>query len=147
VTTEHSEKNEASKVSKPSLELVKKSGAGKPTTKQSSSEGESAACKFLAELGYKILKRNFIYGRIGEIDIVAQDGDTLVFVEVKTRSNYRFGLPEESVNGRKQAQLKKVAQMYYYVNKIQDKSCRFDVVAVDILNGKTTIRHHKAAFY
>lgn len=107
---------------------------------------EEHACKYLAKLGYRLLKRNFKYGRIGEIDIVAIDGETLVFVEVKGRSNYTYGTPEESVTPRKQAQIKKVALMYYYVNKIEDQKCRFDVVAVDMLFGKLELRHHIAAF-
>lgn len=109
--------------------------------------GEDEACKFLIGLGYKIVKRNFVYGRVGEIDIVAQDGDTLVFIEVKARTNYKYGLPEESIDRRKQAQLKRVAGMYFYVNKLQDVSCRFDVIAVDLFDGAPTIRHHIAAFY
>ena len=108
---------------------------------------EEHACKFLAQLGYRLIKRNFKYGRIGEIDIVAYDGDTLVFVEVKYRSNYTYGTPEEAVTPRKQAQIKKVASMYYYVNNIADQACRFDVVAVDMLFGKTEVRHHIAAFF
>jgi putative endonuclease len=123
------------------------SAAGDQSSVNKGHEGEEEACKFIAQLGYKIIKRNFKYGRIGEIDIVAEHEDTLVFIEVKGRSNYSFGTPEESVNPRKQAQLKKVASMYYYVNGIQDKACRFDVVAVDKLFGKTEIRHHIAAFF
>ena len=109
--------------------------------------GEEEACRFLFNLGYRIVKRNFVYGRVGELDIVAYDGETLVFVEVKARSNYEFGTPEESITPRKQAQLKRVAGMYYSVNKLVDVTCRFDVIAVESRNGKTEIRHHKSAFF
>jgi len=120
----------------------------KPSSrKEEGHAGEEEACKFLFELGYRIVKRNFVYGHVGEIDVVAYDGDTLVFVEVKARSNYDFGTPEESITPRKQTQLKRVAKMYYYVNKLEDVSCRFDVIAVESRNGKTEIRHHKTAFY
>lgn len=116
-------------------------------TAQEAKHWEEHACKYLAEKGYRIVKRNFRYGKVGEIDIVAYDDQTLVFVEVKARNNYAYGSPEESVNGRKQAQLKRVARMYYSVNKLEDHPCRFDVVAIDHLFGKTEVRHHIAAFY
>lgn len=110
-------------------------------------EGEEIACKHIASLGYRIVKRNFRFGRVGEIDIVAYEGDVLVFVEVKTRSDYSFGTPEASITPRKQAQLKRVARSYYYVNGIQDQVCRFDAIAVELIGKKVEIRHHKNAFY
>jgi putative endonuclease len=109
--------------------------------------GEEHAAKLVASLGYRIVKRNFRYGKVGEIDIVAYDGDCLVFIEVKARQDHSHGTPESSIDARKQAQLKKVARMYYYVNAIQEAVCRFDVVAVDILGKDIDIRHHKNAFY
>jgi putative endonuclease len=116
-------------------------------TAQEAKQWEDHAAKFLAEKGYKIVKRNFRFGNVGEIDIVCYDDKTLVFVEVKARNNYVFGTPEESVDRRKQTQLKKVARMYYSVNGLDDVECRFDVVAIDHLFGKTEVRHHMAAFY
>jgi putative endonuclease len=110
-------------------------------------EGEDRACKHVATLGYRIVKRNFRFGKVGEIDIVAYDDETLVFIEVKTRSDYSFGEPEASVNARKQAQLKRVAKMYYYVNALSDVVCRFDVVAIELVAGKVELRHHKNAFF
>jgi putative endonuclease len=108
--------------------------------------GEEHAAKLVASLGYQIVKRNFRYGKVGEIDIVAYDGECLVFIEVKARQDHSHGTPESSIDVRKQAQLKKVARMYYYVNAIQEAVCRFDVVAVDIFGKKVDIRHHKNAF-
>lgn len=110
-------------------------------------EGEEEACNFLTELGYAIIKRNFRYGQVGEIDIVAQDGPHLVFVEVKARTQYTRGKPEDAVDVRKQKQLKRVAEGYYHVNKLTDQACRFDVIAIDKTGGKTEIRHYKTAFY
>ncbi|HEY3875918.1 MAG TPA: YraN family protein [Candidatus Kapabacteria bacterium] len=109
--------------------------------------GEDHAAKHVAALGYRIVKRNFRYSKIGEIDIVAYDDECLVFIEVKARQDHSHGEPEASVNPRKQSQLKRVARMYYYVNAIAEAACRFDVIAVDIFGGKTDIRHHKNAFY
>jgi putative endonuclease len=115
--------------------------------KKAGGAGEEEACRFLAGLGYKIVKRNFQFGRIGEIDIVAYDGEVLVFVEVKARSQFEYGTPEESITPRKQAQLKKVASMYYYVNKLGDVDCRFDVIAIETIKGVKELRHHIRAFF
>src|SRR4030065_448823 len=73
--------------------------------------GEDAAATFLTKEGYKIVERNFRCP-LGEIDIVAVDKGVLVFVEVKTRSSNKFGLPEEAVNRRKQHQMAKTTQFY-----------------------------------
>lgn len=117
-------------------------------SKATGHEGEDEACRFISDLGYKIVKRNFTYGRVGEIDIVAMDGDQLVFIEVKARTNnYSYGKPEDSVDWRKQKQLKRVAEGYYHINKLQDQACRFDVIAVDKSGGSLDIRHVKTAFY
>jgi putative endonuclease len=101
--------------------------------KKAGGAGEEEACRFLAGLGYKIVKRNFQFGRIG--------------VEVKARSQFEYGTPEESITPRKQAQLKKVASMYYYVNKLGDVDCRFDVIAIETIKGVKELRHHIRAFF
>ncbi|MDP4220772.1 MAG: YraN family protein [Bacteroidota bacterium] len=117
-------------------------------SKATGHEGEDEACRFITNLGYSIVKRNFIYGRVGEIDIVAMDGDQLVFIEVKARTNtLSYGKPEDAVDWRKQKQLKRVAEGYYHINKLVDQACRFDVIAVDKTGGTTEIRHIKTAFY
>jgi len=109
--------------------------------------GEDEACNYITGLGYQIIKRRFHYGRVGEIDIVAKDGDRLVFIEVKTRTQHSRGKPEDFVDVRKQRQLKRVAEGYYYINKLTDQPCRFDVIAVDLTKGEPEIRHQKTAFY
>lgn len=109
--------------------------------------GEEHAAKHVAALGYRIVKRNFRFGKVGEIDIVAYDGECLVFIEVKARQDNSYGTPESAVDARKQGQLKRVAKMYYYVNAIAEAVCRFDVIAVDLFGNKVDIRHHKNAFY
>lgn len=109
--------------------------------------GEEEAVRYLTSLGYTIIKRNFIYGRVGEIDIVAKDGEQLVFVEVKARTKDTRGKPEDAVDRRKQAQLKRVAVGYYHINKLVDVPCRFDVIAIDMTMPEPEIRHLKTAFY
>lgn len=91
--------------------------------------GEDAAAVFLKGKGCRILERNFKC-RLGEVDIVACDGETICFVEVKTRSSEDFGLPQEAVSRQKQTQISKTALHYLKTKKLFEKSARFDVVSV-----------------
>lgn len=91
--------------------------------------GEETAVAYLKQIGYLIIERNY-RKRFGEIDIVAQDGDVVVFVEVKTRRSVRFGSPFEAVDRRKQKNMTRVALAYLDSHKLFDRSARFDVVAV-----------------
>lgn len=91
---------------------------------------ETMAADFLQENGYQIIEQNF-YCRTGEIDLIAKDGNYLVFIEVKYRTNRKNGLPEEAVDKIKQRQIIKTA-VYYMMKKgcAGDTPCRFDVVAI-----------------
>lgn len=89
--------------------------------------GEEAAAAYLDKQGYRILIRNFRVGRMGEIDIIGQDGDTLCFIEVKTRSGFGFGTPSQAVSSKKQATIKRIAQIYMQNHRYYD-AVRFDVV-------------------
>ncbi len=93
--------------------------------------GEEAACRFLRKNKYKIVERGYRSPH-GEIDIIAYDRKVLVFVEVKTRRSTEFGLPEESVNWRKQQRMRKISQHYLYRHKLQGVDCRYDVVSIDL---------------
>ncbi|MGD9346710.1 MAG: YraN family protein [Candidatus Aminicenantes bacterium] len=108
--------------------------------------GEEVAIEYLKKKKYKIIEKGFRFLR-GEIDIIAHDGDTLVFIEVKTRQNTRFAQPEESVTLSKRKQLRRVAQGYLLRNHIQDVECRFDVLSLtyDEVEGYT-VNHIKDAF-
>lgn len=88
--------------------------------------GESAACDYLTEKGYAIIKRNFRL-KCGEIDIIAKKDTTTVFVEVKTRRSAAYGQPSEYVDLRKQAKIRKTAMCYI---KSLDTDMRFDVIEV-----------------
>ena len=91
--------------------------------------GEDLACRELARRGYAILARRY-RTRLGEIDIVADDHGTLVFVEVKTRADDRCGSPAEAVTRRKQRRLARMAADYLARSRGRHRPCRFDVVAV-----------------
>jgi len=107
--------------------------------------GENMAARFLRNLGYKIIVRNFRCA-LGEIDIIARDGQTLVFVEVKSRE-YDEPKPEDQVGDEKRRQLTKVARMYLSRYGVPQPPARFDVVAVVWPEGKTPqIRHTTNAF-
>lgn len=105
--------------------------------------GEDLAVGFLEEKGYRIIARNYRYDR-GEIDIIAHEGEDLVFVEVKLRETEAFGSPEESITPFKEEQLKKVAEGYLYEHGDENQPCRFDIVAITFVDGKPLIRilHH-----
>lgn len=90
--------------------------------------GEELACRFLKEKGYKLLERNYRC-RAGEIDIVAMQGNDLIFVEVKARSSRVFGDPVEAVTPRKQRQISKAALCYLEKHRYCG-AARFDVVAI-----------------
>ena len=91
--------------------------------------GENLACDALARQGYAILARRY-RTRVGEIDIVAQDGETLVFVEVKTRTSEDFGVPAEAVTWRKRRRIVTMARWYLAEHSLHGCLCRFDVVTV-----------------
>lgn len=108
--------------------------------------GEDLAADYLTTRGYTILARNY-RKNTGEIDIIARDGEYLVFIEVKTRTNLLFGQPYEAVTLRKQAQISRVALGYITINKLHNQAMRFDVISVLIqANGKTEINHLPGCF-
>lgn len=117
----------------------------KDQRKQRGTVGETLAAEFLEKNGLKVLQRNYRFER-GEIDIVAEDGRELVFVEVKARRTTSYGEPIEAVDANKQAQLRKVAEGYLFEHHLEHRACRFDVVAIFFHNGKADIKHFKHAF-
>ncbi len=108
--------------------------------------GEEIATKFLQEKAYKIVQRNYRWAR-GEIDIIAEQDDVLVFVEVKTAKAKSFGPPENWVDQRKQEQIGKVAEKYLQDNEINGVDCRFDVIGIELQGTKHQIRHIENAFW
>ena len=94
------------------------------------SKGEEVAASFLIRKGYRIISRNY-KNKLGEIDIIAEDGDVICFVEVKTRKSKRFGLAKESVTAKKQRQIAKTAIGFLKEKGFLNRRARFDVVALD----------------
>jgi putative endonuclease len=107
--------------------------------------GEEIATQLLKRQGYKIWERNY-KTKLGEIDIIAKDKDTVCFIEVKTRHSDRFGSPEESISVSKQKKIIKVALSFLKENNLLDKKARFDVVSVVYAEGKPNSYLIKHAF-
>ncbi len=108
--------------------------------------GESKACAYLKNCGYRIIERNFRC-RMGEIDIIASEGRKLCFVEVKTRCSIAFGLPREAVGRAKQRKLRKAAGYYMMLHgEYGDYILRMDVIEILYFNSKTYVNHIKNAF-
>lgn len=107
--------------------------------------GEDTALNFLKENGYKILVKNY-KTKLGEVDIIAYDKDTLCFIEVKTRGSLRFGSPQEAVSHFKQRQISKVALQFLKRNNLLNKKARFDVVSVIYAEDKPAFDLIKNAF-
>lgn len=108
--------------------------------------GEDLAAAFLEQKGMVIVERNFRAGH-GEIDIIAREGETLVFVEVKTTRAGSFGEPELWVDERKQRQLSETADAYFCRKGIEEADCRFDVVVVTLGGARPIVRHIPNAFW
>jgi len=93
--------------------------------------GEKKAAEILETKGYKILTRNYKC-KMGELDIIARKGYTIVFVEVKTRSNLKYGIPAEAVNNQKRVHMHRTATYYMTTNRITNVNVRFDVIEIYI---------------
>ncbi len=107
-------------------------------------KGEELAVKFLKKQGYKIIRQNY-RTPIGEIDIIAKDGETLVFIEVKTRESIEYGMPFEAINRLKKRKIANVALLY--LKKFKEMPpCRFDVVSIYYEKGKPEFELIKDAF-
>jgi len=102
--------------------------------------GERAAAEYLEAKGYRVLHRNYRFGK-GEIDLIARTGGTIVFVEVKTRSTASYGEPKEAVTPEKVRRIRRVASAWLAERRIGECDCRFDVIAVFSAGGKLTVRH------
>ena len=111
-------------------------------------EGEEIAANLLKEKGFKILERNYRYGK-GELDIIALDNSTkeTVFVEVKARKNLEYGDPVYAITPNKVKQIKKIAELYLFDKELNEVDCRFDVITILFRSKrKPEIVHYENAF-
>jgi len=107
--------------------------------------GEDLACRELRRLGYAILERRY-RRRDGEVDIIARDGETTVFVEVKARDGHEFGEATDAVTRRKRGRMKRIAIDYLMRNDLLDTRCRFDVVSIHFDEERPAIEVYQNAF-
>ena len=108
-------------------------------------QGESLATWYLKKKGYKIIEQNY-RSHLGEIDIIAKEKKTIVFVEVKSRRSVRFGSPKWAVTPKKQRKISMVALYYLKTTRQTDVKARFDVVAVTSNRDEPQIEIVKNAF-
>ena len=108
-------------------------------------QGERMAADFLQHQGYTILEYRY-RSKLGEIDIIATQGEWLIFVEVKTRKNTTFGYPSEAVHYRKQTKIIHTALQYLSYSGRHNSPMRFDVIEVLLIPGNHSINHIQNAF-
>ena len=113
--------------------------------KQVGNKGESLAENYIKRKGYKIIQRNYRC-RLGEIDIIAKDDDTIVFIEVRTKQNENFGSPQDSVTSTKISKISKTALRFIQEKNLSGFSYRFDFIAITFSQGKPNIEHIENAF-
>lgn len=104
-------------------------------TQELGASGEALAAQFLTARGFKVLERNYRL-RSGEIDLIATQGERLLFVEVKARRSFEEVSPLELISRKKQIHLSKAAQHYLAKNRLWDRAASFALVVVDITNGQ-----------
>ena len=127
-------------------DLKKTTPKKKSNSKELGKKGEDAAAQFLMRKYYDILDRNWVCSA-GEVDIVAEDEEALVFVEVKTRSSCAKGLPEEAVTLAKRRRYEKIAALYLRDHSVESKAVRFDVISILVVApDRAFLRHHRDAF-
>lgn len=105
-------------------------------------QGEDYTSKYLIDKGYEIIERNFSCKQ-GEIDIIAKDKDEYVFIEVKTRQSFKYGMPSEAVDENKQKHIIKATEYYIYSHKLENEYIRIDVIEIYKKNNKFYLHHIK----
>lgn len=114
-------------------------------SKRRGDRGEDEAARFLKKRGYRVLERNWRH-RQWELDLVCRDGDTIVFVEVKTRAAGTMGTPADGLNRKKQERLVKAASQYLSKMELWDEPCRFDLTAIVDSGDSLEVEHIENAF-
>ena len=104
--------------------------------------GEEVACDYVKKLGYEIIEKNY-RNKMGERDIIAKDKNEIIFIEVKTRCQKKYGSPSEAVDRRKKRHIYHVAEFYLIINKLENAFCRIDVIEVYFKDEKIFVNHIK----
>ena len=130
----------------PALRTPEPLPPARPLRERVGHAGEMAALNHLKEQGFRILARDW-RSRLGQVDILAEDGATLVLVEVKARRGTAFGLPQEAVDARKQRKLRTLLEVYRSQTHRREQACRIDVIALllDTNLGVTKVEHIRDA--
>jgi len=115
------------------------------STKNVGQEGENMAFYYICQQGYRVVDRNYRCP-YGEIDLIAKDGETFVFIEVKSRQSTLFGQPEDAVDFKKRKKLSTVALWYLEEKKIDNYRARFDVVSILLSKQPPEIKLFRDAF-
>ena len=114
--------------------------------KQMGNTSEDIALEYLQERGYRLIQRNYRC-KAGEIDLIVQKDDILVFAEVRSRTGTQYGEPSESVNRKKQDKIRKTAKYYLYCNRhLERYYCRFDVLSIVWQDGRARVEWIADAF-
>lgn len=108
-------------------------------------EGERIAEEYLRKKGYRLVERNYRCP-VGEVDLIALDRRVVVFVEVKTRSDDRFGAPLESVHWHKQKKMMKAALFFLSQHRLHQRDARFDVIGISFVGREPMVEHIQNAF-
>lgn len=117
----------------------------KKTNRAIGNKAEDQACEYLIEKGWEILDRNYYAGH-AEVDIIAKDGEIIVFLEVKMRSSSQFGTPVEYVNEAKVQRIYEAAEHWTFENKMHNHPLRFDVIGILTKKFGSEITHLQDAF-
>jgi putative endonuclease len=127
--------------------LCKRVGNALPMTQKQfmGKYGEDLSAKYLQDRGYQIIERNWRCN-LGEIDLIAKEGNRIIFVEVKTRNGSGYGHPFEAITALKVSRMRKLAAQWCAENKSAGSKVRLDAIAVLIQNGKVAIEHLKQVF-
>lgn len=109
-------------------------------------KAEEIVRQYLTDNKFKIVKSNFHFGRLGEIDVIAEKNGILHFIEVRSRYSSQTIDPIHTLNPKKRGALRKAAEGYLYVNNINDKDCQFDFIKIDMFRNPPMIEHIQNAF-
>lgn len=111
------------------------------STRERGDKAENIVAEYLNQKGFKIIKRNFHFGKVGEIDIICEQDNLLIFIEVRSRYSQNSIDPIETFSYKKRNSIRKTIDGYLYVNKITNKDCRFDFIKIDMFYDSPKITH------